>query len=88
MSKQRRTVKVTREQQERQAARNAVYVALWASRAYLRAHALKDALGAKWNLADAYKRPEAAALESRFLRACRRIQRLEAAAMKVAGFDY
>lgn len=88
MSKRQRTSKVDKEQAARAAARQAVYAQLWTTRAYLRAHALKDALGAKWNHADAYRRPEAASLLARFRRACARIQRLEEKALRAAGFPY
>lgn len=65
-----------------------VFARLWTNGRYLLAHARKDALGAAWNRADAHKRPEARALQRRFRRACRRIDKLENEALLAAGFRF
>ena len=50
---------------------------LWEDKRYQRLHARKDALGARWNRADAERDPSAPKLEAAFRRACRRIQKFE-----------
>lgn len=58
-------------------AREQAWKNLWADPKYLRLHARKDAIAKAWNMADAYKQPEAAELSKRLTRANKALQKYE-----------
>jgi hypothetical protein len=66
-------------------ARAAVFAACLQHPRYLAMTALKERLGARWNLADAYREPKAAQLAKRFDRVCRALGTFEDRALRAAG---
>ncbi len=75
-------------------ARDAVWEKLWKTPRYLKVTDLKDRLLKQWNEADAYKNtrsgsPEKAArLDRRVTRVLNARNKMEARALKKAGFDF
>lgn len=68
--------------------RAAVFAALWRDAKYVKLNERKDAVGAAWNRADAYGKPEAASLLKRFKAACKRVNEYENAALLKEGFKW